>query len=291
MTAAPTGPTGPTLTDLSASIDAIATRMPGPLGLAAAQIRAVLLRLWRSPEYVIGVVAVPIILYAMFGLPNAGELLPSGTDVGALMFASMTCYGLVSLAIFTFGADVAEERAAPWMRRMRSTPMPMWVYFVGKLAVGLLFSVLIIAGVWATARFGGHVQFDTGRLLRTCGVLLLGTLCFSTMGYAIAYWFTPKAASAIANLIFLPLAFLSGFFMPLSQLPEVVRGISSYLPTYHFGQLVWGQMANAPADIVRFGTPSSGSTLIDCLWVAGSFLVFGLLTVLGYRRDLERARS
>lgn len=80
-----------------------AARMPGALGTLAAQLRAELRSSARVPEYVVGVVAVPIILYTMFGLPNAGEVLPGGTDVGAMMFASMSAYGVVSLAIFTFG--------------------------------------------------------------------------------------------------------------------------------------------------------------------------------------------
>ncbi len=65
----------------------------------------------RIPEYFIGVVVLPIILYAMFGLRDASEVLPLGTDVGAMMFVSIGCYAVVSEALFSFGGELATERS------------------------------------------------------------------------------------------------------------------------------------------------------------------------------------
>lgn len=265
-----------------------AARMPGALGTLAAQLRAELLSSARVPEYVIGVVAVPIILFTMFGLPNAGTALPGGTDVGAMMFASMSAYGVVSLAIFTFGVGVADERGKGWLRRMRATPMPFWAYFVAKVVGSLVFCALILLGTWAVARFAGQVPFDGARLARTVLVLLAGTVAFSTMGFALAYWFRPKAASAIGNLVFLPLSFLSGFFFPLEQLPDVLAKVALSLPTYHFGQLVWSAMA-PDGDVLAFGAHPEGSTLGHVLWVVAGFVAFGVIARIGYQRELSRA--
>jgi len=96
----------------------------------------------RIPEYFIGVVVLPIILYAMFGLRDAGKVLPLGTDVGAMMFVSIGCYGVVSEALFSFGGELATERSKGWLRRLRATPMPMWVYFAGKVALNLVFTLV-----------------------------------------------------------------------------------------------------------------------------------------------------
>src|SRR5699024_4547020 len=177
------------------------------------------------PEYFIGVVVLPVILFAMFGLPNSGETLPGGTTVVAMIFVSFACYGVVSQALFSFGAELAAERLQGWLRRLRSTPMPMWVYFAGKLALNLVFTLVIVGGIALLAALAGDARFDASRLATTTAVLLLGTLVFSPMGSAIAYWARPRAASTIVNLVFLPLSFLSGFFFPLSQLPTVLQGV------------------------------------------------------------------
>jgi len=263
---------------------------PGPVGVLAAQVRAEVLRYRRLPEHVVGVVVLPIILFAMFGLPNAGQTLPGGTSVVALLFVSFACYGIVSQALFTFGADLAEERQQGWLRRLRATPMPMSVYFGGKLALSLVWSVVTIAGIALLAATAGSAGFAPARLATTVGVLLLGTVCFSPMGSAIAYWARPRAVSTIVNLVFLPLSFLSGFFFPLSQLPDVLQRLAPWLPTYHFGRLAWGAIAPAD-DISLFGVTSGGSPWVHLGVVVGWGLVCTVLTALGYRRELERERA
>lgn len=263
---------------------------PGPLGVLGAQVRAEVLRYKRIPEYVVGVVVLPVILFAMFGLPNSGQTLPGGTSVVALLFVSFACYGIVSQALFTFGADLAEERQQGWLRRLRATPMPMSVYFGGKLALSLFYSALTILGIALLAQSAGSANFSPARLLTTTGVLLLGTVCFSPMGSAIAYWARPRAVSTIVNLVFLPLSFLSGFFFPASQLPSVLQGVAPWLPTYHFGQLAWGAMAPAD-DISLFGATASGSTVVNIAVVLGWGALCTVLTAIGYRRELDRERG
>jgi len=90
--------------------------------------------------------------------------------------------------------------------------------------------------------------------------------------------------------VFLPLSFLSGFYYPLDQLPAIFAKVALGLPTYHFGPLAWGVMAPAQ-DVASFGNPPSGSTLGHLAVVSGWFVGCGILTVLGYRRELDRERQ
>ena len=256
-----------------------------------AQVRSEVVRYRRMPEYFIGVVVLPIILYAMFGLPNAGSSLPEGTTVTAVLFVSFACYGVVSQALFSFGAELATERQKGWLRRLRATPMPMWVYFTGKLALNVVFILAIIAGLIALAATAGQANFEVDALLRTVGVLLLGTVAFSPMGAAIAYWVRPKAATTIVNLVFLPLAFMSGFFFTLSSLPQVLQDIAPFLPTYHFGQLAWGAMAPSEADRLAFGLPQATDPALSAAVVAGWFVLCSVVAAAGSRRELERERD
>jgi ABC-2 type transport system permease protein len=260
----------------------------GTARMLATQVTMEVRRYHRIPEYFIGVVVLPIILYAMFGLGDAGTLLPRGTDVGAMMFVSIGCYGVVSEALFSFGGELATERSAGWLRRLRATPMPMWVYFAGKVALNLVFTLVSLGGMAAVAVVVGHVTFD--RLIATSTILLTGVVAFSTMGSAIAYWVRPRAVSTIVNLVFLPLSFLSGFFYPLDELPDVFANVAQALPTYHFGQLAWGVMAPAQ-DVASFGIPPNGSNVGHLAVVLGWFVGCGILTVLGYRRELDRERQ
>lgn len=254
-----------------------------------AQVRAEFLAAFRVPEFLIGIVAIPVMLYAMFGLTSSGTL-PDGTQVRALMMASFAAYGLLSLAIFTFGVDVAQDRKGGWLRLMRVTPMPAWVYFAGKFAMSVLFGVLTLLVLFAVAALAGGVRLPLEKWLATFGVLLLGGVSLSTLGFALGYLARPKAASTIANLVYLPLSFASGFFFPLSRLPEFLREMAPYLPTYHFGQLVWTTVGSREAAQAFTGVGPEG-TLEHALWLLGAFVFFGVLALWGYRRDREEARS
>jgi ABC-2 type transport system permease protein len=225
-------------------------------------------------------------LYLMFGLPNAGETLPEGTSVGAFLMGSLGAYGVLGIALFSFGVDIAVERGRGWLKLTRVTPLPAWVYFAGKFAMAVLFAVITLAVLFATAVLLAGVRLPSERWASLFLTLLLGTMAFSTLGFALGYWASPRGASPIANLIYLPLSFASGLFIPLSSLPQFLQDLAPYLPTYHFWQLVW-QAVGSPGDIALLTGSASGGFWVHILWLAGTFVVFGFLALLGYRRDQE----
>ena len=268
------------------------TVRPGARGrMLVAQVAGEVTRFRRVPEYLIGVVAIPVLLYAMFALPGATRALPGGTPVGAMTLVSFTCFGVLNQALFSFGAELADERGKGWLRRLRATPMPMWVYFAGKLAMNLVFALAILAGVTAVAVLVGGVRIPPARLGLLALTVLGGALAFSPMGAVVAYWVRPRAASAIANLVFLPLSFVSGFLFPLAGLPGFFRTLAPWLPSYHFGLLAWRAMASTPADVRAYGSPTVGQPWRDVIVVAGWCLLCVALTAVGYRRDPDRERE
>lgn len=258
--------------------------------LVAVQVLAEVRRFRRLPEYVIGVVAVPVLLYAMFGLPGGTRTLPGGTTVGAMTLVSFACFGVVNQALFSFGAELAGERGKGWLRRLRATPMPMWLYFAGKLAMNLAFTAVTLGGAVVVAVLGG-VRLDPARTALVALVVLAGSVVFSPMGAAIAYWARPRAASTIANLIFLPLSFASGFLYPLAALPHALQQLAPWLPTYHLGQLAWGAMAAQPGALPAFAGPSGAQPWRDVAVLALWCGLCTAATVVGYRRDLDRERE
>ncbi len=266
-----------------------ATLTGGPKALAVEQARAEFLQSFRVPEFVVGTVLFPVMLFLMFGLPNAGTTMPEGMSV-AFMMTSFAAYGMLGVAIFAFGVDLAVERGRGWLRLMRTTPAPAWSYFTAKTVMALLFAVLTLALVFGAAALFAGVRLEALTWLRTGATLLLGALSFSTLGFALGYWASPRGAAPIANLVYLPLSFASGLFFPLSQLPQVLQDIAPYLPTYHFGQLAW-RAVGSKADVTALAGGDGEQWWIHASWLAGTFLVFGFIALLGYRRDGRKERS
>ncbi len=107
--------------------------------------------------------------------------------------------------------------------------------------------------------------------------LLAGSLPLIALGFSIGYTAGPNAAPAVANLVYLPLAFASGIFLPLEQLPAFVQRVAPYLPTYHYAQLAWSA--------VGAGHEPLGTSLA---WLAGYAVVFLWTAGRAYRRDAQR---
>jgi ABC-2 type transport system permease protein len=57
------------------------------------------------------------------------------------------------------------------------------------------------------------------------------------MGLLVALLVPANAAPGVINLIYLPMSFASGFWMPISSLPHWLRVLAPALPTYHLAQL------------------------------------------------------
>ncbi len=262
----------------------------GRLALFLTQVRCELVSNMRVPEFLIGVVAIPVMLFAMFGVPNARWELPDGTRISTMMMPGFGAFGILSLVIFAFGVDIANERGKGWLRLMRATPAPGWAYFGGKLATSVVIASLTLLALFAVGAFAAQVRLPLGVWATTFAVLLLGGLSLAPLGFSLGFLARPRAASTIGNLVFLPLSFASGFFVPLNQLPEFLRDLAPFLPTYHYGQLVWRVVASRET-VEAYTGIAPGPVWVHVAWLVATFVVFGALAIWGYRRQRSREQA
>jgi ABC-2 type transport system permease protein len=259
----------------------------GRLGLLALATWVDLRASTRSAELTVGAVAIPVLLYVMFGLPNPGEL-DGGTTMHTAMLVSLSAYGVVSLAIFTFGENLARERGRGWTRTLRATPLPVSVYLVAKTATAIVHAGLIVVAMSVLAATSGDVDLSARTWIALGITMLGGVIAFSALGYAIALLARPRAATAISNLIFLPLAFASGFFVPLSELPAALRTLAPWLPTYHFGQIAY-RIVMPPSDVEDLTGITTRSIATHLTWlIATTTALAGLALRAAHREALTR---
>ena len=236
------------------------------------------LKLWRMPAYAIPSIVFPVMFYALFGLVFGGGRPAGSTTMATYLIATYGAFGVIGAALFGFGVGVAVERGQGWMTLKRATPMPPLAYFFAKLAMATLFSAIIVLllAVLGT-RFGG-VSLPAATWARLIVTLVLGAIPFGAMGLAIGYLVGPNAAPAIVNVIYLPISFASGLWIPIEVLPPFMRSAAPFLPPYHFGQLALGAIGSGA------GAPAWTHALV----LAG-FTAAGLgVAMWGYRRDEDQ---
>ncbi|NUR71239.1 MAG: ABC transporter permease [Hamadaea sp.] len=147
--------------------------------------------------------------------------------------------GLLGWAIAsgaTFGAalTLVSWRQKKILRRLRLSPVSVGSIVTARVGVSIGIALLqsaIFIGVALLPAFGLQLSSYWWAFIP---IMVAGTLAFLSIGLlAGAVSKTPEAASAIANLIVLPMAFLSGSFFPLDNAPGWLRTLSNFLPLKH----------------------------------------------------------
>jgi len=257
--------------------------MTGPsvaplLQMLLAQTRCEILMRWRVPAFSVTNLVLPIVFFVFFGLPVAHLTRGDGVSLGAYLLASFGAYAVGNVMVYGFGIGVANERGMKVDRLMRASPLPPLVFMLAKVVTALVFAFLALVLLIGFGIVAGGIHQTPAVWATIIGRLLAGSLPFIALGFAIGYWSGPHAAPAVANLIYLPLSFASGLFVPLNQLPGFVRTLAPFLPSYHYAQLAWSALGA--------GRESLGESL---LWLAGYTALFLTLAVRAYRRE-ERAK-
>ena len=67
------------------------------------------------PHYLVGTLGFPVMFYLLFGVSFAAEVRTAPIGAAEYLLASYCIFGVVTAALFAFGAGVAIERALGWM--------------------------------------------------------------------------------------------------------------------------------------------------------------------------------
>lgn len=233
------------------------------------------LKLLRLPVYSLSTILFPTMFYVLFGLLlNRGHE-QSGVVVAAYLVATYATFGVMGASLFGFGAGVAGERGLGWLQVKRASPMPPAAYFAAKTVACMAFSAIIVILLLILGTTFGGVHLTLTQALKLIATLVLGASAFCSMGLAIGYFAGPTSAPAIVNLLYLPLSFASGLWMPIDMLPLFLQRFAPFLPPYHLGQLALGVV----------GAQTHGSAIGHWQALAGFALICLGIARIGFQRD------
>ncbi|HKT87648.1 MAG TPA: ABC transporter permease [Candidatus Sulfotelmatobacter sp.] len=232
----------------------------------------------RLRVYTASVLSFPIMFYVLFGLVLNSKNAIAGTRVPTYLIATYGTFGVMGASLFATAAGLASDRGLGWLQVKRASPMPPFAYFVAKIITSMIFSAIIVLGLFALGIGFGGVRMPVGQFAGLFGALVLGSLPFSAMGLALGYFTGPNSAPSTINLIYLPMSFCSGLWVPFMFLPKFVKQIALALPPYHLSQLALAT--------VGAGGHESAATHWEVL-VAFTLICLGVARI-GFQRDQEK---
>jgi ABC-2 type transport system permease protein len=224
--AQPAGPATATRSARSAS----ARPSLAVLGLrqAASEVRQFL----RSREQVVFTMLFPVIMIVIFGSIFTGDL-GGGVKFTQYFVTGMIASGLMVTGFQALAIQIPIERDRGVLKRLRGTPMPQSVYFIGK--VGMVFTIAametVILLAVAIVFFGVSLPRGAHQWLTLGWVSLLGITACTLCGIAFSSIArTGRSAPAVTTPVALVLQFISGVFFVFTQLPPWMRQVASLFP-------------------------------------------------------------
>jgi len=236
------------------------------------------LKYLRLRVYTVSVLSFPIMFYVLFGLVLNMNQYIAGTRVTVYLIPSYGTFGVIAASLFATAAGLAADRGLGWLEVKRASPMPPFAYFAAKLFTSMVFSTIVVLSLFALGIAFGGVRMSLAKFAAMFATLVAGSIPFSAMGLALGYFTGPNSAPPTINLIYLPMSFCSGLWVPFMFLPELVKKIALVLPPYHLSQLALGVVgAGANESAIRHWEVLAAFTMI-CLGVAR----------IGFQRDQEK---
>ncbi|MYD87340.1 MAG: ABC transporter permease [Acidobacteria bacterium] len=233
------------------------------------EARAQFLTLARTPGFTIPTLVFPIMFYVFFGVVmRFSPLAPT------FLLATYGVFGLIGPSLFGFGVGFAVERDSGALLLKRTTPMPVAAYLLARVVAALLFGMVIVIGLFLLGALAAEVTLYRWQWFTLAGVVLSSVVPFCALGLAIGAWVKAQSAVAIVNLVYLPMAVLSGLWMPISLLPSFAQDLAVAFPAYHQSQLA----------LKVLGMDQGGSVGVHVLMMGVFVLVSLVVAGLGFRR-------
>jgi ABC-2 type transport system permease protein len=145
-------------------------------------------------------------------------------------FAGLLGFSIIGMGIFGPVNVFPELKKQGILRRLHTTPLRVWQYFMATMFSQAITGVVAIAiqFVVAIKVFGLKVNGDYLEILL---FIILSIFMILGIGLALGGWAkNERQAAPLSNIIVFPMLFLSGTFFPRFEMPVWLQHVSDYLP-------------------------------------------------------------
>ena len=116
------------------------------------------------------------------------------------------------------------------LRRLHTTPLKVWQYFMATMFSQALTGIVSIAIQFVVAITVFHLKV-VGNYLELLIFAVISIFLILGIGLAIGGWAkNERQAAPLSNIVVFPMLFLSGTFFPRYAMPEWLQNATNYLP-------------------------------------------------------------
>ena len=145
-------------------------------------------------------------------------------------FAGLLGFSIIGIGIFGPINVFPELKKQGILRRLHTTPIRVWQYFMSTMFSQALIGLVSISIMFAAAVAFFHLHV-TGNYIEIALFAVLSIFMILGIGLAVGGWArNERQAAPLGNIIVFPLMFLSGTFFPRFLMPDWLQKTSDFLP-------------------------------------------------------------
>jgi ABC-2 type transport system permease protein len=207
------------------------------LRLVAHQLRYDLLVTWRNPQARFFVFALPVIFLVVFSSVFGNETLHANghpIKASAYYVPGISTLGVIAISFVNLVVTITAQRESGVLKRRRSTPVPAWVLIASRTLTAAIIAVAVVVLLVAIGRVAYGVHLPAATIPAYVLGVIVGAACFCCLSFAATSFIRNEdSAQPIIQAIILPLYFISGVFIPRTQLSGTLSDIASVFPVSH----------------------------------------------------------
>jgi ABC-2 type transport system permease protein len=237
------------------------------------QMRYDLESAWRNPQSRFFTIALPLIFFVLltsvFG-NHTTQVDGQAIKLSTYYVPGIATLGIIASSFVNLVITLTAQRESGILKRRRSTPVPAWVLIAARTLTAVILSIILVAVIVAVGRIGYGVHLPSSTIPAFVLGVVVGSACFVCLSFAVTSFIgSEDSAQPIIQAIVLPLYFISGVFIPTSQLSSTLKDIADVFPVIHLNNILF--KAFNPATT---GSGFAGHDfLILFIWGIGGLLI------------------
>jgi ABC-2 type transport system permease protein len=175
-------------------------------------------------------------------------------DLGYIDFLMPGVIGMsiMQLGLFSVAFSFVTMKREGVLRRLLATPLNPNTLLLSQVVTRLMVVMIqtVILAAVAVFLFGAEFAGNFFAVLLAAG---LGGAVFLALGFAVSGWArTEQQAAPLANIVSLPMMFLSGVFFSRDVLPVVLQRITDYLPLTYLVEAIRGMTVQGDTVLMQW---------------------------------------
>ena len=248
------------------------------------------IKIKRVPEVLVFVLVAPTMMTLMFSYVFGGSINVSDGSYREFLIAGIFAQSMLFGATSTSVA-IAEDKEKGIIDRFRSLPMSQGAVLAGRTASDVIYNVLTLFIMSLTGLVvGWRINTSLWEGLAGFGLLLAFSYAFSwIMAFVGVLVPSVEVINNAGFMVVMPLTFIANTFVPIENLPTVLRVFAEWNPVSALTQGARELFGNIP-----FGAPEptvwplQNPVVYTLIWVLVIIAIFAPLANLGYRKAVKQ---